>query len=271
MAGYNKNKCAIGVFDSGLGGLTVVKELIKKLPHEDIIYFGDTARVPYGTKSKESIIRFSKENARLLMKHHVKLIIIACNSSSSVSLHVLRRKFPVDIIDVIHPGARRAIEASKNKRIGIIATQATIHSGAYAKAVRSYKKEVEVFSQSCPLFVPLAEEGWFKHSVSTQIAAYYLSGLKRARIDTLILGCTHYPLLKSTIQKVIGVNVTLIDSAQTVAKEVKDLIKKKKMENKNKTKGKYLFLVSDEPKHFQTLAKRFLGRAITDVRKVQHV
>ncbi|MFH1360902.1 MAG: glutamate racemase [Candidatus Omnitrophota bacterium] len=266
----NKNY-AIGVFDSGLGGLTVVKELIRQLPHEHIVYFGDTARVPYGTKSKESILRFSKENTKLLLRYHVKAIVVACNTSSSIAVAALRKQFSVPIIDVIYPGARKAVGVTKNKTIGVIATQATIASQAYTKRVKGISPRVRVIAQACPLFVPLAEEGWFDHSVSLAVAQMYLKPLKAKNIDTLILGCTHYPLLASVIQKTMGPKVHLIDSAKEVALEVEKLLVQKDLMRSLATKGRHLFLVSDEPDHFQILARRFLGRAIKNVKRVPHV
>src|SRR3989338_2837514 len=179
MTEFKKNKnYAIGVFDSGLGGLTVVKELMKILPREDIVYFGDTARVPYGTKSKESIIKFSKENVMCLLEHKVKMIVIACNSSSSLALATLKRLFPLPILGVINPGARKAVSLTKNKKVGVIGTQATIKSRAYTKNIKHLNRSIKVTSQACPLFVPLAEEGWFNGKVTREIAQKYLHSLK---------------------------------------------------------------------------------------------
>jgi len=198
----NNTTSAIGVFDSGLGGLTVVKEMMRQLPGEDIIYYGDTARVPYGTKSKESIVKFSKENTEILLKHKVKMIVVACNSSSSYALATLRRKYSVPIIGVIEPGSKKAVSVTKSNRVGVIATSATIHSGQYAATINRYDAKIKVFNQACPLFVPMIEEGWLKKQVTVDIAKEYLTKLKKLHIDTLILGCTHYPLLKPVIKKV---------------------------------------------------------------------
>ncbi|MCK4881594.1 MAG: glutamate racemase, partial [Candidatus Omnitrophica bacterium] len=182
----NKNS-AIGVFDSGLGGLTVVKELMRQLPAEDIIYYGDTARVPYGTKSKESIIRFSVENTNILLKHKVKMVVVACNSSSSYALETLRKNFRVPVVGVIHPGAKKAVALTKNKNVGVIATSATVASGEYVWTIKGYEKSVKVFAKACPLFVPLAEEGWFHKPVTVNIAKEYLAPLRKKDIDVLIL------------------------------------------------------------------------------------
>jgi len=211
MRGCKERTAPIGVFDSGLGGLTVVKQLIKQLPLEDIVYFGDTARVPYGTKSKEAIIRFSQENAEVLMKNNVKIIVVACNSSSSYAIPKLKKEFHVPIIDVIAPGARKAVRDTKNNRIGVIATSATIASGSYIKAIAQERNTTKVYSKACPLFVPLIEEGWSEKDIARNIASEYLSELKQTNVDSVILGCTHYPLIKPVLQKVMGPKVPLID------------------------------------------------------------
>jgi glutamate racemase len=258
----------IGVFDSGLGGLTVVKELMHRLPFEDIIYYGDTARVPYGTKSKESIIRFSVENTTVLLKYKVKMVVVACNSSSSYALEVLKDQFPVPIVGVIHAGAKKAVKVTQNKRIGVIATSATISSEEYVKTVKLYDQAVKVFSRACPLFVPLAEEGWFRKPVTLDIAREYLSSLKKAEVDTLILGCTHYPLLRSVLHTVMGKKVVLVDSAKEVADEVKRLLAENGVGRAVRRKPNYKFLVSDQPQQFQKIAKNFLGYEINAIRKV---
>jgi len=263
-----KNKFAIGVFDSGLGGLTVVKELIRLLPNEDIVYFGDTARVPYGTKSKESIIRFSLENSRVLIKHNVKMIVVACNSSSSYALVSLSKNFNLPIIGVSEPGAKKAVLNTKNKKIGVIATSATIASNKYVKLIKKQNSEVKVYSQSCPLFVPVVEEGWIDKKVTFDIANEYLSGLKKKKVDTLILGCTHYPILKPVLRKVMGKNVCLVDSAQEVVLEVKKVLKKRGLNNESLRKGKSKFLISDKPQKFKNIAKIFLGREIKNIKRV---
>lgn len=252
----------IGVFDSGLGGLTVVKELMRQLPSEDIVYYGDTARVPYGTKSKESIIRFSIENTRVLLKEKVKMVVVACNSSSSYALAALKKNFSVPIVGVICPGARKAVEVTQNKRVGVIATSATIKSREYEKTIRRLDSSVKAFSRACPLFVPLVEEGWMNKAVALSIAREYLDFLKMKKIDALILGCTHYPLLKKTVQKVMGKKVVLVDSAREVAKEVQVVLAGNNLARPSRKKAKHKFLISDRPQEFQRIAREFLGHEI---------
>jgi len=263
-----KQNHAIGVFDSGLGGLTVVKELMRQMPGEDVVYFGDTARVPYGTKSAESIVRFSKENVAVLLRHKVKMIVVACNSSSSHALGTLKKTYTLPILGVIEPGVKKAVAVTKKRTVGVIATPATINSGAYARQIRRSGRRIKVISQACPLFVPLVEEGWFNRAETISIAGEYLSGIRRAKADALILGCTHYPLLKQVLRKVMGPKVYLVDSAREVAQEARALLVKKGLARAGKRKGKYLFLVSDEPKHFQKLARRFLGCPVGKVKRV---
>ncbi|MFH1856125.1 MAG: glutamate racemase [Candidatus Omnitrophota bacterium] len=265
------NDKAIGIFDSGLGGLTVVKEAMKVLPYEDIIYFGDTARVPYGTKSKKTIEKFSRENAAFLSKFKVKLIVVACNTSSSLALDSLKRNFEVPVVGVIEAGVREAFAKSSSGRIGVIGTRATISSGVYQKALNGCGKGIKVFSASCPLFVPLVEEGWLNKDVTTLIAAQYLKPLINSKVDTLILGCTHYPLLKNTIGKVMGKRVTLINSATAVAVEVKNILEEKGLKRVKRVKPEYKFFVSDEPKLFLKEGSKFLGRKITNIKRVNNV
>jgi len=261
----NDRNYPLGVFDSGLGGLTVVRELIRQLPSEDIVYYGDTARVPYGTKSRRSIIGFSKENTKILLKHKVKMVIVACNSSSSYALELLRKEFRVPIIGVISAGAQKAATLTQNNRVGVIATSATIASGQYVKTIKHYKKDIKVFSKACPLFVPLVEEGWFTKPVTLEVAKNYLESLKKSGIDALILGCTHYPLLKNTIQKVMGKKVVLVDSAKEVAREVKQLLIETDRRRILKRKARYKFLISDRPQEFKRIAKNFLGTELKNI------
>jgi glutamate racemase len=252
----------IGIFDSGVGGLTVVGEMKRLLPRERIVYFGDTARVPYGTKSKETVTKFSVENIEFLMKHDVKLVIVACNTASSLALEFLKRCFRVPIIGVIEPGARAAASVTRNKRIGVIGTQATIASGAYERAVRKMDPRIKLFARSCPLFVPLVEEGWIDKPVTREVASIYLSELKKNRIDTLIMGCTHYPILKGVIKKVIGPDVVLIDSALEVAGETRDILDAAGILNDSAKMGSDRFFASDEPASFVKIGARFLRRRI---------
>ena len=261
----------IGVFDSGLGGLTVVRQIMKALPNERVVYFGDTARVPYGTKSKEAIIRFSKENVALLLRHRVKMVVVACNTASSWALEILQEAYPLPILGVIVPGACKAAQVTKNKRVGVIATQSTVNSQQYRKNILAFDRRIQVFDQACPLFVPLAEEGWFNNPVTAQVAAQYLAPLKKAHVDTLILGCTHYPLLKPVIGKVMGPKVELIDSAEAIVEEIRRLMLAKNLERRERKVAKHIFLVSDQPAHFRKLAVRFLGKEITNVKRCQDV
>lgn len=263
-------KKSIGVFDSGLGGLTVVKELIRHLPGENIIYFGDTARVPYGIKSKETVIRFSIENILFLLKQEVKLICVACNTVSSVALPIIKNHFRVPIVGVITPGAREAVYATQNKRIGVIGTQATIKSRTYENEIKQLDPKIKVLAVACPLFVPFVEEGWTRGKVVLEVVKTYLKPLKVACVDTVILGCTHYPLLKPLIKEALGKQVNLIDSAKQVAIEVKKILFQEGLLNKARY-GKHKFYVSDNPEGFSDLAKRFLGKPIHNVKRINNV
>lgn len=261
----------IGVFDSGVGGLTVVKELIRQLPQEDIIYFGDTARVPYGIKSRETVIRFSIENILFLLKHDVKLICVACNTVSSVALPVIKSHFRVPIVGVITPGAREAVCATQNKRIGVIGTRGTIESHTYENEIKQIDPAIKITAVACPLFVPFAEEGWLAGSAVLSVAKKYLQPLNAARVDTVILGCTHYPLLKPVIKKALGEQITLIDSAKQVAMEVKKILAREGLLNTARRKPKHKFYVSDNTRWFGSLAERFLGQPLSNVEKVNNV
>ena len=260
----------IGVFDSGVGGLTVVKELIRQLPFEDIVYFGDTARVPYGIKSKETVIRFSIENILFLLKQDVKLICVACNTVSSLALPVIKSHFRVPIVGVINPGAREAVYATQNKRVGVIGTRGTIKSRTYENEIKQLDPEVKVTAVACPLFVPFVEEGWTKERAVLDVARTYLKPLKRACVDTVILGCTHYPLLKPVIKEVLGKNVTLINSAKQVAIEVKKILSTENLLNSNR-RPRHKFYVSDNPEWFNSIAERFLASPICKAKKVNNV
>ena len=268
LRNMNSTRQPIGVFDSGIGGLTVVKALIEELPSESIVYFGDTARVPYGTKSKTTIVKFSLENVEFLLRFGVKCIVIACNTSSSWALPTLRKYFKVPIIGVIRPGALAAVRQTTNKRIGVIGTNATIHSGAYEAAIQRIDPTIKVFSQSCPLFVPLVEEGWLNGTISRQVAEQYLKPLTRQRIDTLILGCTHYPLLASIIQQVLGPDVALVDSAKQTVNEVRGVLMGSDALCDRRGKPRYRFFVTDEPTQFNRVGHHFLGRVIGSVERV---
>jgi len=253
----------IGIFDSGVGGLTVVKEITRHLPDESIIYLGDTARVPYGIKSPETVIKYSRQNAKFLKGKGIKLLVVACNTSSAVSLPILRDEIDIPVIGVIEPGARAAVRGTKTGRIGVIGTEATVKSGAYEKAIkeaRGKKQEarLEVTSKPCPLFVPLAEEGWFENEVAEMTAEIYLKDFRGNGVDILVLGCTHYPLLKKTIQKTVGNGVILIDSAEETAREVEGLLKEKGLISNSESAVKD-FYVTDNPERFSKVGKVFLG------------
>ncbi len=252
----------IGIFDSGVGGLTVVDKMQEILHSEDLIYFGDTARVPYGTKSKETITKFSVENVEFLMTHNVKLVIVACNTASSLSLEFLKRCFKVPVIGVIEPGAREAVSVTRNNRIGVIGTHATVSSGAYDKAIGKISPRYSVFTQACPLFVPLVEEGWADKDLTRTVTKIYLKPLKEKSVDTLILGCTHYPILKRVLKKVMGKNVALVDSAREVANEAKDILEASGSLNASRERAEQRFFVSDEPGRFIKIGEKFLKRRI---------
>lgn len=251
----------IGIFDSGVGGLTVLKAIERILPYERIIYFGDTARVPYGNKSKATIVKFSTENILFLLRKEVKIIVVACNTASALSLDYLKGIFNVPILGVIEAGAQKAIEASANKRIGIIGTRSTIASKSYEKEIMKRDKNVQVYSRACPLFVPFVEEGILQGKIVEQMITMYLSGLKKQNIDTLILGCTHYPLLKKEIAGYLR-KVFIVDSAQEIALHTKNILAGEGLLSRHKRIGKKEFYVTDEPKGFVKLAKLFLQRNI---------
>ena len=250
----------IGVFDSGLGGLTVVKELTRLLPQEKIIYVGDTARVPYGTKSPETIRRYAMQISFFLLQKKVKAIVVACNSVSAVALAALR-DLPIPVVGVIEPGAQAAGLASSALRVGVIGTKATVASHAYTKAIKKYSQKIQVFEQACPLLVPLVEEGWLNHPVTQLLVQEYLKPLLKSRIDTLVLGCTHYPLLKPVLQQVAGKRVKLIDSGEATAKEVFTVLRKNNLLNLSPKKVKPNYFVTDNPASFSRLGNQFLGAA----------
>lgn len=258
----------IGVFDSGVGGLTVVKELLQHGPNEQIIYFGDTARVPYGSKSKETVTKYAKQIIRFLLTKDVKGLIVACNTISSNSLGELQHTFNIPIMGVVEPGAFMAADATYNQRVGVIGTEATIASQAYQKLIQKQNHQVEIFGQACPLFVPLVEEGWLTDSVTYQIVQKYLASLQEAKIDTLVLGCTHYPLLASVIQEIMGDQVTLINPAlETVERFLRELQKIKGL-RENKTPPKHEFYVSDNPRKFCEIGTRILSYPMNSVTQV---
>ncbi len=256
----------IGVFDSGLGGLTVLKELARRMPEESLIYFGDTAHVPYGSKSPEAIARFSSMIAIFLAKRGIKLLVVACNTSSAWALPAIRKAVKIPVIGVIEPGARAAVGASRGGRIGIIGTEATVKSGAYVKAIAALKTRARIESAACPLFVPLVEEGWWNGGVVDAVARKYMAPLKRARVDTLILGCTHYPYLKPVLARVMGPRVRLIDSAEETALETQSVLSELGLRAPRGRRGRREFYASDAPERFKRLARRMLGPGVTTVR-----
>jgi glutamate racemase len=257
----------IGVFDSGIGGLTVMHSLMERLPRESLIYFGDTARVPYGPKSRETVTRFSIENVRLLTGYGVKAVVVACNTATARALPVLREEFDLPIVGVVGPGARAAVARTTTGRIGVIGTYGTIESGAYRDHLLALNPDLDVVSRPCPLFVPLAEEGWTDHPVARQVAEEYLAPFREDRIDTLILGCTHYPLLAGVIAEAVGPEVTLIDSAEETAREVAGLLADRGLAT-GEGLPEHRFLVSDLPELFLRVGQRFLQGRIAGVEVV---
>lgn len=257
----------IGIFDSGIGGLTVFKEVRRLLPHEHILYLGDTARVPYGIRSAETVIRYSFECARFLLQRDIKLLVIACNTASAVSLEEIRKSLPVPVIGVIEPGARAAVQSTWNGKVGVIGTEATIQSRAYPSAIRGIDARVEVFGLPCPLFVPLVEEGWTEGPIARLVAEKYLSALRDDGPDTLVLGCTHYPLLKNVIEEVMG-GVALIDSAVEVAKAAAEALAESDSLRRAEAAAVRRFYVTDSPQKFVTVGERFLAEKIGEIEKV---
>lgn len=259
---------AIGIFDSGVGGLTVLKEIIKALPQEDTIYFGDTARVPYGTKSPETVTRYSLEIASFLVHRDIKLLVVACNTASACALEALQQTLSIPVVGVIEPGARRAAAVTRSGKVGVIGTEGTIRSSAYAKAIKRINPEVEVVTRACPLFVPLAEEGWTDNEVAHLTARTYLAGLREAGVDTLVLGCTHYPLLKRVIGETIGQEVKLVDSAEETARTVAEILRGRDLLRPAGEQGNHHYFVSDVPAGFIRVGNRFLGGKLGDVYQV---
>jgi glutamate racemase len=267
-SGKDSGNRGIGVFDSGVGGLTVVKEIFRILPYEEMVYFGDTARCPYGPRSKRIVQEFSIQNVNFLLTLGVKLAVIACNTSSAFALNRLKRDFDLPLIGVIEPGARAAVNSTRNGRVGVIGTQGTIASHSYKKAIGKIDKAISILSYACPLFVSLAEEGFLDKKATHLIAQDYLRPLKKDKIDTLILGCTHYPLLKKVITRVMGDGVTLIDSAEETAKELKEYLEEKELLRKSFKSPVHRFFVSDQPKKFIQIGERFLGRKIKNAKMI---
>ena len=259
------NAAPVGVFDSGIGGLTVAHEIIRQLPHERLIYFGDTARVPYGPKSPDTVRRYSREIATFLQGEGVKAIVVACNTATAHALPMLRAELPLPVIGVVEPGARAAMRATRSGHVGVIGTAGTVKSGAYERAIRDIDADVRITARACPLFVPLIEEGWIDSEVTRLVAREYLEPLAEAGVDTLVLGCTHYPLLKPLIAEVMGPGVRLIDSAAETAAEAARVLAERGLESPDPGQGTHRFVASDDPLQFLQLGQRFLGDAIGGV------
>ena len=268
----NLSKSApIGVFDSGVGGLTVAREIMRQMPNEKIIYFGDTARVPYGSKSKETVTRFSRQIVRFLQSFQVKTIVVACNTASAYALDELEQETDIPVLGVVKPGAKTAAEVTKNGRIGVIATEATIGSQMYTKYIKELNKQVTIYGKACPLFVPLVEEGLWQDPVTDEIAKRYLTELIDIDIDTLILGCTHYPLIRSTLGRIMGEKVTLVNPAYETAMELKALLEEKNLLNDTPPKlgeNQYQFYVSDGAEKFKTFANSIIKYGILSAKTI---
>lgn len=264
MSGTTDRAAPIGVFDSGLGGLTVAHAIMRQLPAESLIYFGDTARVPYGPKSPDTVRRYSHEIAAYLLEQGVKAIVVACNTATAHALPMLQEELDVPVIGVVEPGARAAVRASSTRRIGVIATNGTIKSGAYVRAIHAASPGADVLALACPLFVPLVEEGWTEHEATRAIAREYLEPFRDHGVDTLVLGCTHYPLLKPMIADIMGPNVRLIDSAEETAADAQRLLAEHALAAPNGA-ARYRFVASDDREQFLALGQRFLGDVIESV------
>lgn len=255
----------IGVFDSGVGGLTVAREIMRQIPNERLVYFGDTARVPYGNKSKETVTKYSRQIVRFLQTQKVKAIVVACNTASAYALEEIEKELDIPVIGVVKPGARVAAEATRNKKVGVIATAGTIQSHIYTDYIQGIQSDIQVIGKACPLFVPLVEEGLLEDPVTDEIATRYLNELKDIDIDTLILGCTHYPLIRSTVGRIMGEGVTLVNPAYETARELKSLLEKEGLLNPSTQRlgtNQYQFFVSDGADKFKTFANSILKYGI---------
>ena len=266
----NKKMAPIGVFDSGVGGLTVAREISRQLPYENIVYFGDTARVPYGSKSQNTIIRFSEQIIRFLRTKQVKAIVIACNTASALALDAVKDEFDLPIIGVVIPGARAAVEATTNGKVGVVGTEATVQSGMYTKVIQGMNPKIEVIEKACPLFVPLVEEGFKEHIVTREIIEYYLESMRNTDIDAMILGCTHYPLLRSKIREYMGDRIQIVNPAYETALELGKLLKEQNMQSTGQGQSDfpYRFYVSDLAEKFKGFANSILP---FDVEKTQKI
>jgi glutamate racemase len=252
-------KQPIGMFDSGIGGLTVLKAIMERMPDENIVYFGDTARLPYGTKSRETVTRFSEEITRFLMRRNIKLLVIACNTASAYALARIKSMIDIPVVGVIEPGARAASATTRNRKVGVIGTRATIQSGAYLEAIQHMDPAIKVFSTACPLFVPLVEEGWLTEDVTYEVARRYLGHLVSCGVDALILGCTHYPLIKKVLEDVMGRGTTLIDSAEETAVTVENVLRESSIASERPGGPRCEIFVSDLHLDLRLQVERFLG------------
>ncbi len=280
MEKYGVNECGyavadpgapIGVFDSGVGGLTVAREIMRQIPNERMIYFGDTARVPYGSKSKETVTKYSKQIVRFLKEQKVKAIVVACNTASAYALEEIEKELDVPIIGVVKPGARVAAEVTKNKKVGVIATAGTIQSRIYTQYIQGIGQDIQVIGKACPLFVPLVEEGLLEDPVTDEIATRYLNELKDIGIDTLILGCTHYPLIRSTVGRIMGEGVTLVNPAYETARELKGLLEKEGLLNPSTQRlgtNQYQFFVSDGADKFKVFANSIFKYGVLSAQEI---
>ena len=268
MKAENKKNLPIGVFDSGVGGLTVAREIMRQLPDENIVYFGDTARVPYGSKSEDNIIRFCRQIIRFLRTKDVKAIVIACNTASALALETVKKEFDLPIIGVIVPGARAAVQATDNKKIGVIGTEATIRSKSYTHMIQKVLPDAEVIGKPCPLFVPLVEEGFLKHHITEEVIHIYLEELKNSDIDTVILGCTHYPLLRSGIMKYFGEGIHIVNPAYETALDLKAVLEKEDLVNEGDALAKYEFYVSDAAEKFKKFADSILPYNVETIQQI---
>jgi glutamate racemase len=265
----NNREGPIGIFDSGVGGLTVFRAVERRLPNESLIYLGETARIPYGTRSVATVERYALEDAAFIQSKNVKAIVIACNTASALAAERLARECEVPVIGVIQPGARRAVEQTKSGYVGVIATEATVSSGAYERAMLAIREGMEIISRACPLFVPLAEEGWIDHPVTRQVAEEYLVEMRNTRLDTLVLGCTHYPILRPVIEQVMGARLSFIDSGEAVADELARLLEERGLARASTEPRTEQFYVTDSAVRFRRVAELFLGRPLESVETVE--
>ena len=267
----DRRHAPIGVFDSGVGGLTVVREIMRQIPNERIVYFGDTARVPYGSKSKDTVTRYSRQIVRFLQSQEIKTIVVACNTASAYALDEIEKEADIPMIGVVKPGARTAVQVTKNGKIGVIGTEATIGSKLYNQYIKQLKEEVEIFGKACPLFVPLVEEGLWQDPVTDEIATRYLAELIDIGIDTLILGCTHYPLIRSTLGRIVGEKVTLVNPAYETARELREMLEERSLLNDKKPElgeNQYQFYVSDMADKFKNFANSIIKYGILSAKAV---